>query len=267
MNLDFLIREPESDYREKAQHNLTSHALADFRKCPELYHRKKLGLVEEIDRPAYVIGRAFHMLALEGQAEYDRRFTLGAPVNPKTGKPFGTSTQTFMDWVAGEAAKGRECLSDDQGALVDEMAEAILSHPRAQELLKEGVPEGVVRAEYRGIPCQSRIDWVNPSRGIVDLKSCDDLTWFEADAKRYGYSNQLAFYRSLVAKVTGETVPVHMIGVEKKEPFRCGVWVLSDQLLLLSQRENEAAIARLIQCATSDTWPSGYEELRVWDAA
>jgi hypothetical protein len=37
----------------------------------------------------------------------------------------------------------------------------------------------------------------------VDLKTCDDLTWFEADSRRYGYAHQLAFYRAVLKKALG----------------------------------------------------------------
>jgi hypothetical protein len=124
----------------------------------------------------------------------------------------------------------------------------------------------VLRTAYCGKQCQIRIDWLNPNAGIVDLKTCDDLTWFEADAKRYGYAHQLAFYRAVLETVIGEKLPVHLIAVEKKEPFRCGVWTLSEQTLAYCQRENESAIERLKSCEADGNWPTGYEECRVFDA-
>lgn len=266
MNIDFLIREPNETYREMAQENLTSHQLADFRKCPELHHRKKLGLIEDEDRPAYLVGRAAHALILEGRDEFDRRYAVGGPVNPRTSKPYGSATQAYQDWATEQAAQGRECLTDDQCALIVNMADGVREHPRVRDLLADGVAEGVARAEYCGMRVQSRIDWFHPVHGIVDLKTCDDLTWFEADAKRYGYGHQLAFYRAVIERVTRIASPVHLVAVEKKEPFRCGVWVLSDQTLAHCQRENEAAIARLAQCIATNNWPTGYEETRVFDA-
>jgi RecB family exonuclease len=44
---------------------LSSHLLADFRRCPLLYYRKRLGLVPDEDRPAYLLGHAAHTLILE----------------------------------------------------------------------------------------------------------------------------------------------------------------------------------------------------------
>jgi len=48
-----LIRESFEVYQQNAKRNLTSHQLADYRRCPLLYRKKKLGLIEEEDRPAF----------------------------------------------------------------------------------------------------------------------------------------------------------------------------------------------------------------------
>jgi len=261
-NADFLIRESESEYREKAKTHLSSHALADFRKCPLLYWKKKQGLVPDEDRPAYVVGRAAHKLILEGREAFDDGYAVGGPINPKTGEVYGARTKAYAEWAS---AQGKPVLTDEQFALIANLTTGVRSHQLAFELLSNGLAEGVVRVEYCGLPCQSRLDFFNPERGLIDLKTCDDLTWFEADARRYGYAHQFAFYRALVERATGEEVPVHVIAVEKKEPFRCGVWVMDDQVLAHARRENEAAVERLRQCEISGAWPTGYEERRVFD--
>lgn len=258
-----IVQEPFAAYREKSREHLTSHQLADFRKCPALYFKKKQGLIPDEDRPAYLLGRAAHTLILEGRKAFDSDYAVGGPINPKTGAPFGAATKAYGEWAS---AQGKPVLTDDQHALVVNLAGGVRAHPRCQELLSDGIAEGVVRMDYLGIACQIRMDWFNPFAGIVDLKTCDDLTWFEADAKRFGYAYQLAFYRAVLAKVLGRVPPVHLIAVEKKEPYRCGVWALSEQTLNYSQRENEAAMERLKQCAERNTWPTGYEECRVFDS-
>ena len=156
-------------------------------------------------------------------------------------------------------------LTDNQHSLIKNLAESVKAHKHAAELLSEGIPEGVVRANYAGVPCQTRFDWLNPLRGIVDLKTVDDLTWFESDAKRYGYLYQLTFYRAVLAKVVGANVPVYLIAVEKKEPFRCGVWRACEDVLGVAQKENEEAVKRLMKCRATDTWPTGYEDVRLFD--
>lgn len=257
-----LQREPAEVYHAKAGEYLTSHLLADFRKCPLLYHRKRLGLIQDEDRPAYLVGRAAHAVILEGDAAFQQRYAVGGPVNPKTGRPYGASTKICSRWAKQHC---KDVLSRQQRDVVMAMAESAKQHAWIQELLTDGVAEGVVRAEYCGRPCQIRMDWLNPYLGVLDLKSADDLTWFEADARRFGYAYQVSFYVEVLRQVIGLRMPAFLAAVEKKPPFRCGLWKLSDDLLTRAARENEAAMGRLQQCIDSGRWPTGYEDLRCFD--
>ena len=257
-----LTHEPSDVYHAKAKEYLTSHQLGDFRKCPLLYHRKKLGHIADEDRPAYMVGRAAHTLILEGLDQFEADFAVGGPINPKTGATFGPSTKAWAEWAEAQA---KPVLTENQFDLVARMNESVRTHPVAMSLLAEGEAEGVVRADYSGLPCQIRMDWFEPHAGIVDLKTCDDLTWFEADARRYGYAHQLAFYRAVLSKVLGIYMPVHLIAVEKKEPYRAGVWRVAPDTLTVAQRENEEAMDRLKACLAEERWPTGYEEPRLFD--
>lgn len=263
IDLNLLEAEPAGHYHAQAGRFLSSHQLLDFIRCPWLYHKKAAGLIQETESPSYLIGRAAHVRILEGREAYEAAFALGGPINERTGKPFGSGTKAFADWAE---VQGKPVLSHDQVDLVEQMASGVAMNDKAVALLLYGRAEGVARTEYCGTPCQIRIDWMHPHRGIVDLKTCDDLTWFEADARRYGYHRQVAFYRAVLAQALGGTlVPVHLIAVEKREPFRCGVWRVGDDTLAQAQRENEAAIRRLLVCRESDEWPTGFEEIRVLD--
>jgi len=108
---------------------------------------------------------------------------------------------------------------------------------------------------------------VHPHRGIVDLKTTADLTWFENDAIRRRYHNQLAFYQSVLHQAIGLHVPVYIVAIEKTEPFRCGVWRISDDTLAIARQENEAAIRRLRRAQEMEAFPTGYEEIRLLHAA
>jgi hypothetical protein len=99
----------------------------------------------------------------------------------------------------------------------------------------------------------------------VDLKTTADLTWFENETKRRRYHNQLAFYQAVFAQVIDQLVPVYLIGIEKVEPFRCGVWQISDNTLAIARQENEAAIARLRRAWEIEAFPTGYEDIRVME--
>ncbi len=259
----FLSHEPAEEYHAQAGAFLSSHRLADFRRCPLLYHKKEFGLIEdEEDRSEYTIGRAAHTLILEGRDAYEERYSVGGPVNPKTGEPFGRCTKAFREWAE---THEKPVLGNAQAALIENMSGSVSAHEAASALLAEGVAEGVVRAEYRGLPSQARLDWLNPRRGIVDLKTCDNLDWLQTDARLYAYAHQLAFYRAIVAAAAGGNFPIYLIAVEKREPYRCGVWSIGEDVLEVARRENEEAISRLTVCRQLGHWPTGYEGIRVFD--
>lgn len=260
--MDFLIKEPSHIYHEKAAQFLSSHQLADFRNCPRLYRKKKLGLIPDVDRPAYAIGRAAHTMILEGQKVFDAEYEIGGPINDKTGKPYGATTKKYAEWAY---AHGKQTLTDSQYALLCQMNEGVRTHEFAVKLLSEGTPEAVVRHEYEAEECQIRMDWFNPDLGVVDLKTCDNLQWFEADAKRYGYMFQLAFYRSVLRMATETEYPVHIIAVEKTEPFRCGVWKILASVLNSREKDNASAIRRLHESREKEEWITGYEDVRMFN--
>ncbi|MCG3128288.1 MAG: hypothetical protein CHACPFDD_03166 [Phycisphaerae bacterium] len=262
--LRHLIREPADVYHAKSKDFLTAHGLAEFRRCPLLYRKKELGLVPERDTTAYLIGRAAHMLILEGRERYQREFAVGGPINPKTGQPFGSQTKAFAEWAE---KQNRPVLSDAHAALVEQMAASVSGHIFARELFAEGVAEGVVRGAYAQFQCQARIDWINPieGRGIVDLKTADELDSFEMAMRAFGYLHQVAFYRALVAVVAGHVLPVHIVAVEKREPFRCGVWQVAPAVLDEASRQNEEAMHELRRCRSSGAWFTRFESLRVID--
>ncbi|MBN2292318.1 MAG: PD-(D/E)XK nuclease-like domain-containing protein [Pirellulales bacterium] len=264
IDLKILETEPAEEYHAKADSYLSSHQLIDFIRCPYLYAKRRAGLVERKETPAYFIGNATHCRILEGFDVLKSRFALGGPINPSTGKPYGSTTKKFAEW---RAKQGKPVLSYDQLDLIENMAEGVSLCEAANELLQYGRAEGVVRAEYCGVPCQIRIDWAHPHFGIVDLKTTADLDWFENEARRHHYHNQLAFYQAVLRQVVGDFVPVYLIGVEKIEPFRCGVWRVSDDTLSIARGDNESAITRLVAARESDTWTTGYETPRLLEIA
>ena len=255
---DIFIQEPDEVYHAQAAHYLSSHQLMDFIKCPFLHHQKKLGHVVEKETEAYRVGKAAHVRILEGREAFQERYCLDWPCNAD-GEPMDGRTKAVKEW---KARQTQYPIQPKDGAMIEQMAMGVGMNTAGVELIAYGLAEGVVRVDYCGLACQIRIDWFNPQHGIVDLKTCDDLTYFEADARRYRYLTQLAYYQAVLKEAAGSLVPVFLIAVEKKAPFRTGVWRLSDECLAMTRRDNEAAIERLKVCRCENVWPTGYEEIR-----
>jgi hypothetical protein len=107
--MSFLIHESADEYHAKTKHYLSSHQLADFRKCPQLYYRKKYQRHTQEESPAYLVGRAAHVLILEGLERFREDFAVGGPINIKTGLPFGPATKAWTQWAE---SVGKPVLSD-----------------------------------------------------------------------------------------------------------------------------------------------------------
>ncbi|MBQ3808227.1 MAG: PD-(D/E)XK nuclease-like domain-containing protein [Kiritimatiellae bacterium] len=269
--LPFFSDIPATEYHEAARDGkfLSSHLLGDFRKSPKLYHKKMNGEIEPTESAALAIGRAVHVLVLEGRGKFNEEFLVtDGPVNPKTGEPFGKLTKAYREWAA---AQTKDVVSGPDFAFMSKLRESVWAHPVARELLDDGIAEQTVRTQYCGEPCQIRADWFrgdyNGRPAIVDLKTAADLTYFEGDARRFGYPQQMAFYREVLRVASGGEIEAdcYLIGIEKNEPMRCGVWKLTDGILQACAAENERAIAELRECRRCNNWPTRTEDLRILD--
>lgn len=266
----FIVDIPADEYHQAAKdgHYLSSHLLSDFRACPLLYHKKMTGAIEPSDTAAYQTGRALHTLILEGRARFDEEYLISSgPVNPKTGEPFGKTTKAYREWLA---AQKRPTIDSEEFGWMSKLQSSVWLHTVANALLEHGRAEGTVRVTLHDEPCQIRMDWFNPDFNgkpvIVDLKTCDNLSFFERDARKYSYPEQLGFYREVFKEASGGTYcDVYIVAIEKREPYRCGVWKLTDELLDQATATNNTAMSALKECRCRNEWPTGYEDERVLD--
>ena len=261
-DIDKLLVESAEYYHSQAVENLSSHQVMDFIKCPLIYHHKKIGKIQDKDTAAYLFGRAVHARVLEGKEGFHDQFELGWPVNPDTNKAYGARTKLVQDWKAG---LNKPAISPSDADEIEAIAKGVSRNEFAVELLSNGYAERVARTFYEGIPCQIRMDWINPLRGIVDLKTTNDIDKFPYDAKKYGYHHQAVFYLKVMYVITGKVLPFFVIAVEKSEPYRCGVWEFSKATLTTAEKQVNKAIRRIKECQEVGFWPTGYEQLRILD--
>lgn len=255
---------PEDEYHAAARAGkyVSSHLLGLFRRSPVLLRAVWDGTARQPDSEAFAFGRAAHKLILEGQEAFGAAFTVAdGPVNPKTGMPYGSETKAFREWAA---AQSSPVISSRDYDAMTQMRWSVLRHDTAARLLSSGRAEGTIRTTWHGLQCQIRIDWFNPVEGIVDLKTCADIERFPLDARSFGYVHQLAFYRSILGEVfsVAANAPVHIIAVEKAEPFRCGVWRVEEDSLVKATIQNADAMGRLSHCLATGSWPTGWESVR-----
>jgi len=238
--------------------------LADFRKSPAIYKARYDGELDKPDSAALAFGRAFHTLILEGEKKLSELYAYNDyPINDKTEQPYGVTTKTVIDWAGDKTP-----LHPDMIRQMFAMDLSIRKHDYAQRLFIDGVAEGVCRGEYCDMLCQARIDWGHnePQHGFsvcIDLKTCANLDDFERDISRYGYIYQMAFYVAMLRHVAKIRSEPRIVAVEKSPPYRVGVWAIDPALLQKATNDNEQAIRELKSCQENNTWPTGYECLRV----
>lgn len=264
----FLVDIPADEYHKAARDGkfLSSHLLGDFRRSPLLYKKKMTGEISNEETAAFLLGRATHTLVLEGRGKFEEEFLVSdGPVNPKTGESFGKLTKAYKDWAREQKLP---IISGADYSFILKLREAVWRHEYAAAILNEGVAEKTVRTKYCGVNCQIRMDWFKPAtfetRPLIgDLKTCDNIDFFESDARKFGYPEQLSFYREVFMAAGAEEVPeCYLIAVEKHEPFRVAVYLVCEDILQMAKAKNEKAIERLRKCLKEEYWPMGTEGLR-----
>ena len=261
-----LIIEPAEKYNSLRSSHLTSHGMMDYIRCPHTHKLKTSGLMPFKTSKSYEIGTAAHVRILEGDKAFcDRYFVIDPekePINEKTGKPYGPATKAYTEWL--DEAKGeRTALSFADGLLILEMFSSVAAHPHANDLLTTGQAEGVLRATVRGVKVQTRMDWFNPDRGIVDLKTISDLDKFADQFEDFQYDLQFAFYQMVAEAVYGCVFPFHAIVVEKQAPYRTGVFEVHQGRLDSKRDEIVAILDQYAQSVSDNDWPTRYDAVRV----
>jgi exodeoxyribonuclease VIII len=151
-----------------------------------------------------VLGTALHARLLERTTSV--KLIIDGPINPATGKGFGTGTKAYDEFAA--AHPGKIILARDDRKSLDLMADKLMAHPRARTLIETpGLAELVlVWDEPAACPGRSgpvlvrmkaRVDKLIHGLLAWDLKSTDDAS---PDAwawtiKNYGYHIQQDIYR------------------------------------------------------------------------
>lgn len=270
-----VFSEPADEYHKHSGEYLSSHLLGMYRACPQHYRRHVDGHCERPDSAAYRLGRAAHTLILEGEDALNARYAdmADAPINQRTGRAYGADTAAVRDWLRTTGCE--DVLSEREREQLSAMQTSVITHPTAPLLLDGATVEHCSRVNRlcgTDIRAQARYDALNSTGddiALVDLKTTTDLQWFESDARRYGYVQQVVYY-SLVLEAAARAagvelerpIELYIVAVEKSEPYRCGVWALSTET-----RENMRAVVcddvlRLARSIRCNDWPTLYEVTR-----
>lgn len=225
-----------------------------------------------LDSPARFAWEEQHR---EGKRAYDvghvvhtKILGVGAPIVTYPDEhltPSGNPSQkkATKDWEDEQRAKGLAIISRADLTLVDAMAEAVLAHPGARELLeKPGHSEVSAFAPDpdTGIWCRARFDRLRDARPI-DVKTTAGSAspaGFGRDAAKFGYPIQEVHYTDTYRWATGDDLePMAFIVVEKSAPHLVAVHEFAEVDRFIGSELAARARALYAECKATDTWP-GY---------
>jgi exodeoxyribonuclease VIII len=214
----------------------------------------------EAPTEAMVLGTLTHTATLEPE-----HFATRHPIAPKCDR---RTTIGKADWAAFCATlePGQEPADPVQAALAQAMAKSLRANTAIANLLFNP-GEAEVSAywvdEDTGVPCRVRPDWVNFCQAgdiLFDVKTTIDASpaGFSKTVVNMAYDFQAAFYADGWEKASGRKVLGFVFGaVEKKWPFACAPYMLSEEDLDRARRKYKRALATLAECRASGVWP-GY---------
>jgi PDDEXK-like uncharacterized protein DUF3799 len=206
------------------------------------------------DTPAFEFGRAYHSLVLGN----------GATVVEITAKTRGTKAEVDA------RAAGQIPLITKDYQRAQSMAEQLRAHPIAGPLFaRSGRAEQtfVTRDEGTEVTCRARVDWMPDVPAgdrliLVDLKTANDASpvGFAKSMANYGYHQQGAFYREVVAEALALPISPRFVLVaqEKEPPYLITIAEPDDEAIAWGCELNDHALRTYARCTAAREWP-GYD--------
>lgn len=233
-----------------------------------LHHQRTTG--DKPVRRAFDYGSAAHAKVLgrgAGVALYPDEF-LTASGNITTAKKSTGEGRTLQDdlkdWENTQRAAGLTPITPKEATQINDMAEALLEHQCAAELLTtgQGIPELSMFSidEHTGRWLRGRLDLHLDDLLAVDYKTSTKPVspdrW-ERISWEYGYHVQAAHYRRIAAQVQVLQPDAEMwfIAQETRPPYLVGVYRLDSDLLDIGEAAVERAIALWDRCLATGEWP------------
>lgn len=259
---------------------ISSTTLKNYLVSPK-YFKHCLTSPKQISLSSAIQGSVYHSMlesicktgCLEGV--YDEFFVFEAPINPKTGEPYGATTKAYKEeyQLQIENSGGKTPCSQEEIETAKRMITELLGNcgqtsDIVNYLLQIGTPEVSFFTEYEGCKFKFRTDLKTRNK-IVDWKSCalDDLhpDTIAKQISKMNYGFSAAFYQFFNHQITGEWNEFLWVFQQKSAPYdavivSAGDWAYQvdwDGQVIKgpSAIEFENILAKHIECAKEDYYP------------
>jgi exodeoxyribonuclease VIII len=216
------------------------------------------------DTDDFTVGAYVHALCLD-PASVEENFIMVGEINRRTkeGKAEWESLQSRADRT------GARVLTAELREKGELMADSVLRHPSATAILRAAHEREVtVIGEIGGRPAKAKIDGIAlvpcddglMESVIIDIKTTQsaDPRTFAADAAKFGYFHQAAWYTRLLRQHRQRVEEFVIIAVEKHPPYLVAVFRIPSVAVSVADRKIEEVADRWWCVKAGDR--SGYSE-------
>ena len=247
-----------------------SHSqIEDLYTSPPLFHGRHIsGQYARKSSPMFDAGTVAHLLLTSPAEQVDMVAIIPDDVLAKNGARSGTA---WKEWKASQ--DGKICLKKAEFAPIKEMVWNVHKHPVAAELLATAQHYEFSVAwidDDTGLHLRARPDMICGQNGLaveVDFKTTKAVTQreFVADAAKYGYHRQAAWYWDGAAEFGMDVSRFVFIAVDKSPAHQCRVYEFSEADIELGREENRCLLNELAKRLEEDDWsdPLGKDVLNV----
>jgi hypothetical protein len=198
--------------------------------------------------PALEFGSAFHDVMELGIEEWNKIYAVAPDVDKRT--------TVYKDFA--KENLGKVCLSGGDSEKIMRMRDSVESNEFFKYLNStyESHKEWSFFGRYNDIRCRVRPDVcysdISKATGIdpikrdikvaIDYKTCQDVTLFKYDLKKYAYDLQAVYYSDFLGI---DPTNFYFVAVEKTYPYTTQVFRLSESSISLGRMKMEQAFARV----------------------
>jgi hypothetical protein len=216
------------------------------------------------DTKATLTGSAFHYLVFEPGNFSKYMMVINEHERPEPNKDYrNAENKKWKDQIVLSAqTKGLELISSDEFGVAQDMYDAVMSDPRASELLKAkgNKFEKTDFWEWDGLQFKRKADIWNPDF-IADLKSTQtaDPRGFARKIFEWDYHRQGGMYSDGDRQIEGSEFfkDFYLIAVESEAPYGVSVHMLTEEVLQYGCDEYRTLARELNECKIKNEWP-GY---------
>lgn len=206
-------------------------------------------------KEAFSLGTAVHTRILGTGADI-----VTYPAEHLTPSGAASTKAATIAWAEEQRATGNVVIAPADARRVNGMAEAVLAHPEARQILETVAGREVsVFADVDGVAVRARFDIYDGVNG-GDLKSARDASpaGFNRSVANYGYAFQERWYREVDIAATGtELESFKFLVCENFAPYLVGVYDLDFMWDDIAKEKVKRARDLYRACTETGEWP-GY---------